>query len=325
MTHDWGFPQVSVFYVAHRLFAAHDRALAATLADRLAAKVGTEHVFLPFCDTDEEDLVAEVKGQRLFELDRERLGRLRAMVALLHGPSLDDGVCMEIGYAVASGIPVLLLSTDFQSYSLTEDGPLLDFPDPLIQAAATRVIRVPRLGPPSSSHEQDATGYAEFLSRNRAQTDTALDAAVAALLDLPTPAPRVKAHSKTGQVYVERSPYEAQESDRLARACLDAGHEVVLPRRFDSIDPVTGALEDLAAVRGASRLLADVSGPETPPGAALLIGAALASGVRIAAFHPRPTYTHAPGREPNRRNLMIQYAAHAHLADTEAVQSWMTS
>ncbi|MGK4584650.1 PfkB family carbohydrate kinase [Kitasatospora sp. HPMI-4] len=92
-----GFLLVSLFYVAHRhvahrLFAAHDRALAAALADRLAAKVGTERVFLPFCDTDEEDLVAEVKEQRLFELDRERLGRPDAMVALLHGPSLDDGV-----------------------------------------------------------------------------------------------------------------------------------------------------------------------------------------------------------------------------------------
>ncbi|MGW1831321.1 hypothetical protein ACWCOY_21775 [Streptomyces tubercidicus] len=29
--------------------------------------------------------------------------------------SLDGGVCMEIGYAAASGIPVLLLTTDFQT------------------------------------------------------------------------------------------------------------------------------------------------------------------------------------------------------------------
>ncbi|MFI5775123.1 hypothetical protein ACIA74_43210 [Streptomyces sp. NPDC051658] len=82
-------------------------------------------------------------------------------------------------------------------------------------------------------------------------------------------------------------------------------------------------LDDLTAVCGVSRLLADVSGPETPPGTALLIDAALASGARIAALHPRPTYTDAPGREPNRRNLVIQYAAHAHLDDVEAVQAWL--
>jgi nucleoside 2-deoxyribosyltransferase len=41
------------------------------------------------------------------------------MAAILHGPSLDDGVCMEIGYAAASGIPVLLLTTDFPSGART--------------------------------------------------------------------------------------------------------------------------------------------------------------------------------------------------------------
>ncbi|MGW3952896.1 nucleoside 2-deoxyribosyltransferase [Streptomyces sp. NPDC004752] len=310
-------------YIAHRLFAAHDRALAADLAERLAAKAGTERVFLPFCDTDEEDLVAEVKGRRLFELDRERLGRLDAMIALLHGPSLDDGVCMEIGYAAASGIPVLLLTTDFQTYSLTADGACLDFPDPLVQAVATRVIRVPRLGPEPSPHQQGATHYAEFLSRNLSQVDTALDTAVEALLDLPAPGPPSTAHGEEKLVYVEGSPYAAWGHDYLARPCLDAGHGVVLPRRFTAADPIAGALDDLSAACGASRLLADVSGPETPPGTALLIGAALASGVRIAAFHPRTTYTHASGREPNWRNLMIQYAAQTHLDNLKAVQAWL--
>ncbi|MFF8290019.1 hypothetical protein ACF068_12420 [Streptomyces sp. NPDC016309] len=55
----------------------------------------------------------------------------------------------------------------------------------------------------------------------------------------------------------------------------------------------------------------------------MLIGAALASGVGIAAVHFRPTYTHASGREPNWRNLMIQCAVHAHLDDMEAVQAWL--
>jgi hypothetical protein len=69
----------------------------------------------------------------------------------------------------------------------------------------------------------------------------------------------------------------------------------------------------------------DVSGPETPPGTALLIGAAVASGVRIAAFQPRPTFTHAHGREPNWRNLMIQYAAETHLGNGEAALSWLAA
>ncbi|KPC62596.1 nucleoside 2-deoxyribosyltransferase [Streptomyces chattanoogensis] len=314
-------------YIAHRLFAAHDRALAADLAQRLAAKVGPERVFLPFCDTDEEDLVAEVKGRRLFELDRERLGRLEAMVALLHGPSLDDGVCMEIGYAAASGVPVIVLTTDFQTYSLTEAGPSLEFPDPLLQAVAARIVRITRLGPPTLPSAPAHSRFTGFRSRNLAQMNTALDATVDALLDLPDRAPQLVGPPAVigAPIYVEASPYTALGRDHLAKACVDAGHTVVVPQRFAAADPVAGALADLTAACSSARLLADVSGPETPPGTALLIGAAAASGVRIAAFQPRPTFTHAHGREPNWRNLMIQYAADAHLDSGDAVLSWLAA
>ncbi|MFB7938268.1 nucleoside 2-deoxyribosyltransferase [Streptomyces sp. NPDC056049] len=315
------------FYIAHRLFAAHDRALAADLADRLAQKVGADRVFLPFCDTDEEDLVAEVKGRRLFELDRERLGRLDAMIAILHGPSLDDGVCMEIGYAAARGVPVVVLTTDFQTYSMTEAGTHLEFPDPLLQAVATRIVRVAKLGPATLPPAPARSRFQGFRTRNVAQTNTALDAALDALLDLPTraPLPTGSPAAHGAPVYVEASPYTPWGQDHLAKACMDAGHTVVVPQRFTASDPVASSLADLAAVRSAARLLADVSGPETPPGTAVLIGAALASGVRIAAYQPRPTYTHAHGREPNLRNLMIQYASEAHPENDEAVLSWLTA
>ncbi len=202
-------------YVAHRLFAAHDRALAADLADRLSAKIGAHRVFLPFCDTDEEDLVAEVKGRRLFELDRARLSGLDAMVAILHGPSLDDGVCMEIGYA-AAGVPIVVLTTDFQTYSLDEAGPRLAFPGPLLQAMATHVVRVTKLGPPNQPSGPPPSRFASFRARNTAQMSTALDATLDALLDLPAHAPRLPClpSPRGTTVHVEASPYATRSGAR---------------------------------------------------------------------------------------------------------------
>ena len=52
---------MALYYVAHRLFAAHDRALGAYIASRLARLAGADAVFLPFCDTDEENLVSELQ------------------------------------------------------------------------------------------------------------------------------------------------------------------------------------------------------------------------------------------------------------------------
>ncbi|MDT0344130.1 nucleoside 2-deoxyribosyltransferase [Streptomyces litchfieldiae] len=307
------------YYVAHRLFAAHDRAVAAHLAQCLGAVVGPERVFLPFCDTDEEDLVADVKGRRLFELDRERLAHLDALIAVLHGPSLDDGVCMEIGYAAASGVPVTIVSTDFQTYSLTEDGPHLDFPDPLIQAIATPVIRIPGLSPANPAHS-DGCRFSAFLQRNLTQLDTALEAVTDALTR-PSPPPTLNVphpSGRTSALYVEPSPYG--DTTPLA-----ADHEPSLPQRFTAVDPLSAARDDFATACTASRLLVDVSGPETPPGAAVLIGAAAARGVRIAAFCPRSAFTHAHGREPNWRNLMIQYAVETRLDSHEAVHAWLST
>jgi nucleoside 2-deoxyribosyltransferase len=315
-----------VYYIAHRLFAAHDRALAADLAERLADKVGPNRVFLPFCDTDEEELVANVKGRRLFELDRERLRRIDAMVAILHGPSLDDGVCMEIGYAWACGVPVVVLTTDFQTYSLTEDGPRLEFPDPLIEAAATRVIRLPRLGPPTTIPESGAASrFTAFRERNLVQVASALDAAVEALLELPTTARCEPRLLGSGTVFIEPSPYSRQGVDYLVQAFVSAGHHIVVPQRFAAPDPVAAAVADLTAAVGATRLLVDVSGPETPPGGALLIGAACAIGTPTAAYVRRTSFTHAVGREPNWRNLMIQYAVQTRLDTPEAVRAWLSA
>lgn len=75
------------------------------------------------------------------------------------------------------------------------------------------------------------------------------------------------------------------------------------PQRFAAPDLVSAALADLTAAIGARRLLVDVSGPETPSGGALLIGAACASGMPTAAYACQTGFTHAVGREPNWRNL----------------------
>jgi hypothetical protein len=167
---------VAVYYVAHRLFAAHDRALGAYIAHRLAERVGAEAVFLPFCDTDEENLVSDLKGQRLYELDRARLRRIDGMIALLHGPSLDDGVCMEIGYATALAVPVIILTTDFQTYGPTADGPTVAFCDPLLEAVAPTIVREHRLAPPKPTDGPDR--FAVFLNQNLQTLAAAADRAI---------------------------------------------------------------------------------------------------------------------------------------------------
>ncbi|MEU7415022.1 hypothetical protein AB0B40_38035 [Streptomyces sp. NPDC042638] len=98
---------------------------------------------------------------------------------------------------------------------------------------------------------------------------------------------------------------------------------VIGPTRFEAAEPVTAACHDWAAALSSARIVVDACGPETPPGAALLIGAACAAGLPAAAYLPRSSYTHAAGREPNRRNLMIQYGVDALLNSEKEVTAWI--
>jgi nucleoside 2-deoxyribosyltransferase len=305
-----------MFYVAHRLFAAHDRQFGAQAAQRLATAVGPDRVFLPFCDTDEEDLIADVKGRRLYELDTERLGRLTGMLAILHGPSLDDGVCMEIGYAAALGVPVVALTTDFQTYGLREDGRPLEFPDPLVQAVVDEVVRVSALGPPAPSSTER---FAAFAGRNQDQVryaiDTAVDRLISHAIHRGQPAGLLR-DSKAA--WCEASPYQPSEAwEKITNHLVTGGWQIRQPSRFSATNPVAAAYADWATFAQCELLIADVNGPETPPGAALLLGAAAATGRQVIAVQNAPAWTFAPGREPNWRNLMIQYATSMRLADVD--------
>ncbi|MEZ0108616.1 nucleoside 2-deoxyribosyltransferase [Catenulispora sp. EB89] len=309
-----------MLYVAHRLFAAHDRALGAQTARILGETAGDDNVFLPFCDTDEEDLVADIKGLRLFELDSARLRYLSGMLALLHGPSLDDGVCMEIGFAAALGVPVVALTTDFITYAATPDGPSWSFPDPLIDFLAADVISARTLG---AAPEGRSGRFADFEHRNRAQLVEAVHLACQRLLELTRPAQvnDQKPAREQRLAFVEPSPYGARaDGDEIGAKLHELGYQVVTANRLSVNDRLDGAAADWATAISADLLVVDVSGPEAPPGAAAMIGAAVARGRTVLAYNPAPAWTFAHGREPNWRNLMIQYGVSGMFATSAEIK-----
>jgi hypothetical protein len=307
---------VALYYVAHRLFAAHDRVLGAYIADRLARLAGADAVFLPFCDTDEENLVSECKGRRLFELDCSRLRRITGMIAVLHGPSLDDGVCMEMGFAAALGVPIVIVSTDFQTYGPGPDRPGFTFPEPLLDQLAVAVERGHRLGPtrgPGGSHR-----FRLFLGQNLGPIHAAVTRAIDALLSARPPGLPEPRGSPVSErlAFIEPSPYIADEMWVAVADLLRAkGWTVHVAKRLrPGADTAKEARADWAAAQTADLAVIDARGPETPPGAALITGTCAATGRPVLAAHAGTWPTFADGREPNWRNLMIQYAVSARFA-----------
>jgi hypothetical protein len=241
-------------------------------------------------------------------MDCERLRRIDGMIAILHGPSLDDGVCMEIGFAAARGVPVVILTTDFQSYGPRTDGPAFVFPEPLLQMLAARVERAYRLAPPSRHPSRDR--FSAFRGRNIRPLDAAIDQAVDALL---TAAPHATPTSHAQRLaFIEPSPYLPDSEWRdVARQLQARDWPVHVAVRLRADMNTHSAIQaDWDAFCRSTLAVVDVRGPEAAPGAALMIGACTATGRPVLAGYTAGWQTFADGREPNWRNLMIQYAVY---------------
>jgi hypothetical protein len=179
----------------------------------------------------------------------------------------------------------------------------------------TDVIRVHRLAPQPAC---EADRFRAFRYWNLLPLRTAADAAIGALLSAK-PLPRSWILRMARRAYLEPSPYIHRDLWRDACEQLAAlGWDVHVATRFaDPVRPRLAAAADWAASRGAALTLIDPAGPETPPGAAILTGACAATGRDVLAPVTPGSWTFAAGREPNWRNLMIQYAITGRFATME--------
>ena len=110
--------------------------------------------------------------------------------------------------------------------------------------------------------------------------------------------------------FIEPSPYLPDDMWRNVARQLETlgwGVHVATRLRADA-DTLAASQTDWDAFCRSTLAVVDVRGPEVAPGAALMIGACAATGRSVLAGYTSGWQTFADGREPNWRNLMIQYA-----------------
>jgi hypothetical protein len=301
---------MGIIYIAHRLFAFHDRMLASELAQMMYAQHNDWQLFLPYCDTDEDTIVVPKKGYYLFQCDVERLQKLSALVALLHGPSYDDGVCMEMGMAYVTGVPVVLLSTDFLTYSFAQDPQQFTFADPLLEILGASILHLS--APALEMRSQSVSSYQHFWRRNAVALQDTLQMTVdevvqrlrsPMMLNLAPP-PQQKL------IYIELSPYgQSDFLTTMSRRIKQKGWACYIATRFQSscMQVEDAARQDLQMALKSTMLVLDGNGPEVPAGAAFLTGLGLAMKKPRFLYYAGIQITHAHGREENERNLMLLY------------------
>jgi len=106
---------ITRIYLAGPLFSLNERASNRRLALALKQELPQCEVILP----QDFKYHGKFNDKRFFrDVYRACIAGVDAAdvcVAILDGPSADDGTCFEVGYAVAKGIPVIGVRTDYRA------------------------------------------------------------------------------------------------------------------------------------------------------------------------------------------------------------------
>ena len=108
-------------YYAGPLFTDAERAWNATNAQLLRERLPAWRVLMPqeFCAMLDNDPSGRPRYDLIATACLEHLAGADVVLAVLDGPDPDSGTCFEAGWAVARGIPVIGLRTDWRP---AEDG-----------------------------------------------------------------------------------------------------------------------------------------------------------------------------------------------------------
>jgi len=113
-------------YIAGPLFSSHERSFLEEIVKTLSEKLiidSDKDVFLPHRDAGEVD-VHGLKRGLIFNEDIKRLDEADIIIALLDGPDVDSGTCIELGYAYAREKEIFGILTDFRKWD--EKGDIKD-------------------------------------------------------------------------------------------------------------------------------------------------------------------------------------------------------
>src|SRR3990167_8283854 len=105
-------------YIFTRLFSPEDRRFSAEVERLILAKLKSLAIkgvktFLPYRDSNQGTVVTANKAKYIYDADVQNLQRSIALIGFLNGLAKDEGICFEIGYAFATGVPTIVGITDF--------------------------------------------------------------------------------------------------------------------------------------------------------------------------------------------------------------------
>lgn len=361
----------SIIYLAYRLFNFADKIDAMKLEKavvdgvqdafkELGKPLDFYPVFFPYRDTLQHSDVGAITWRDVFHGDLNRLQNLFASVASLNGPSFDDGIGVELGYAVAYQVPTIGVINDALLYHHSAREELTHLVDPLLDAYLGTIINNMDLHgkvfTPDLFENLDMrnevpkairsfsfidTLRSRFGKRMEELTEEAYQNVRPIVKDLVLhPQKYVKLSSSKydsseGRVHLEigggKYQWQRELTENLSDELNKAGFDTTFSERFNSENLSRTTTEALAEYDLKNALEAGtvvVCGDEAdvPMGTSFLIGLCKGRNQKVLLYYSGNEYwSEPPMLGPIIRNPMVRYSADEIIKDYKEVSETVKS
>lgn len=299
-------------------------------------------VFMPFRDSDEEDIVVEDKGKVIFDEDMARIDcSTYAMIGFSDGLVRDGGAFFEYGRAAALGIPTLLFISDFIYFTnrykdcggMKEN--VIYYVDPVVEYSLGKILIKNDLPLPPEDLLTSSRNI-KYAKAKKQQFRWRLDSGFSELMAIVSseterlclqPENYINTfHSssdmkETNYVYLEFEgicEWQIQKMLEITHTLNKFDIRVKTPQRFDrdlqercnSEEAFKElALTDLHAALGASAIVTCGENWDVAPGPAFIQGIASVKKIPVVLYYTANRQFNAKGGTETLVNLMIEYSA----------------
>lgn len=293
--------QDKLVYICTKLYNYNDKLQAEFFEEVLLSHVRCA-TFMPFRDSNENELTGENKTRIVYDADIERLNskEVSLLAVLYDGICKDEGISFEIGYAYGKGIPIYIINTDFIWYAI--GGKEFIF-DPIIYSMAT-----------DYTHQFEIFSSESFKASLYKSQNCAFALAaekIKKLLCAPKPVNGSLKKENIFSVFFDfgggKYEYQRDYMRWLENVLLSKGLKFEKSSRFEKFDCDIGKtdIENLLASQVFVCLGDEV---ELNSGTAALIGLARSANKMIILYESSCVEIHGENGHRMKKNLMIDYS-----------------
>lgn len=289
-------------YICTKVFNYNDKLQAEYLEDALKKKLEYK-IFMPFRDTDENNLIGPNRTKIVYDADIERLnsGDVILLAVLYDGICKDEGISFEIGYAYGKGIPIFIINTDFIWYAVGKE----EFPfDPIIAKMCSGYV-----------HQYHITGNNSFyksllLSQNKA-FDLAAEKISELLKSNIVVSNNICSSTNKYDVFIDfgggKYEYQREYAEWVKKRLNSYGITVEIANRYLSHEKTRGD-DDIQRMLEAACYICWGDEVELSSGTAALLGLARCNQKKTILYESSNVEMHGENGHHMKKNLIIDFS-----------------